>query len=174
MTNYLKFYDDERYLLEDVGPRFRATGTIEPADFYMILIWKAERAKNTHKARLTKKAGSFKSAVSQIASSLHQTSEQDSRLQILMRGWGFYIPTATAILTILYPEEFTVYDVRVCGEVGCDHKPCREYSPRLWDDYKRFREAVISKAPAGLSLRDKDRFLVGRSFRLDVEKDCKD
>jgi hypothetical protein len=175
MTDYRKFYDEERYLLHEVGPHFRATGTIEPADFYMILIWKAERAKNKHKERLKKKAhGSFEAAVSKVASSLHQTPEQPKRLQILMTEWEFYIPTATAILTILYPEEFTVYDVRVCGQVDCDYKPWRKYSPQLWEDYERFREAVISNAPADLSLRDKDRFLVGRSFRLDVEKDCRD
>ena len=174
MIDYLKFYDDENYLLNEVGPRFRATGTIEAADFYMILIWKAERAKNTHKKRLAQQAGSFRAAVCQIASSLHTNDEQPKQLELLMTGWGFYIPTATAILTILYPERFTVYDVRVCAEVGYGYKPWREFSLQLWSDYEQFREAVISKAPPGLSLRDKDRFLIGRSFRLDVEKAVQD
>jgi hypothetical protein len=172
MTDYLKFYDDERYLFEEVGPHFREAGIIEPADFYMILIWKAERGKNKNRDRLKKQAGSFQSAVSLIASELHKTPEQDKRLQVLMDQWGFYIPTATAILTILYPEEFTVYDVLVCREVGCDYKPWREFSPGLWGDYEQFRDAVISKTPTGLALRDKDRFLIGRSFRLGVERDC--
>lgn len=47
--DYLKYYDVEKYLLEEVGKRFRETGELEPADFYTILIWKAERAKNRHK-----------------------------------------------------------------------------------------------------------------------------
>lgn len=38
--NYLKYFDDEAYLLDEVAPRFRETGHIDPADFYMMLIWK--------------------------------------------------------------------------------------------------------------------------------------
>jgi len=117
--DYLQFYDDERYLL-GVGDHFRKTGKLEAADLYMLFAWKANRAKNYHKNRLKKRAcsGSFAGAVSEIAVTLHSTPGQKERHQLLMGKWGFALPTATAILTILYPNEFTVYDYRVCGVLG--------------------------------------------------------
>src|SRR5580658_5243436 len=120
--DFRKYYDDENYLLEDVGRPFRKTGMIDPPDFYMVLIWKAERAKNRHKKRLKDIAGTFEKAVHDIASELHQSNEHRHRLEVLMKQWGFLLPTSSAILTILYPDDFTVYDWRVCDELKHDYK----------------------------------------------------
>jgi hypothetical protein len=171
-TDYRKFYDDEEYLLE-VGRRFRKTGNIDAADFYMLLIWKANRAKNYHRDRLKHKSGSFQAAVSDIASEIFTNTERKVRLQILMEKWVFALPTATAILALLYPDDFTVYDWRVCGEVGRTYKPWLGFSAKLWNEYEQFIEAVIDETPQGLTLRDRDRFLIGRSIRKGVEQDCK-
>jgi hypothetical protein len=173
--DYRKFYDDELYLIDEVGPRFRETGALEPADFYTLLIWKAERVKNHHKKRLTGIAGSFETAVRQIASELHNNSTDKHRLELLLEKWWFSLPTATAILTILYPDTFTVYDWRVCDEVGIDYEPwcSRSFSDALWSHYELFKQAVINQTPAHLSLRDKDRFLIGRSTRKSIEQDWK-
>jgi hypothetical protein len=173
-TDYLKFYDNERYLLDEVGPRFRETGELEPADFYTLLIWKAERDKNQHKKRLAKIAGSFGNAVQQIASELHHSIDHKHRLELLIDKWEFALPTASAILTILYSDAFTVFDWRVCEEVGCDYKPwpSRWFSDAMWSHYESFKQAVINVTPAHLSLRDKDRFLIGRSTRKSIENDC--
>jgi hypothetical protein len=138
----------------------------------MIFIWKAERAKNKKRDRLKRiESGSFQEAVARIAGSLHASHEQKDRLQILMGKWEFALPTASAILTVLYPEEFTVYDRLVCEELGFKYLQ-REFSDALWAEYERFRRAVISEAPVDLSLRNKDRFLLARSFRKGVERDC--
>ena len=174
-TDYRKFYHVERYLLDEVRPHFQKVGELEPADFYMVLILKAERAKNYHKKRLTKIAGSFGTAVRQIASELHKSTEHRHRLEILMNKWLFSLPTASAILTILYPNAFTIFDWRVCKEVACDYKPwhSRSFSDQLWGHYESFKRAVISKTPPYLSLRDKDRFLIGRSTRRSIEHACR-
>jgi hypothetical protein len=158
-----------------VRPRFKKIGELEPADFYMVLILKAARAKNYHKKRLTNIAGSFKKAVRKIASELHRSTNHKHRLQVLMHKWRFSLPTASAILTFLYPNAFTVYDWRVCKEVKCDYKSwhSRRFSDALWSHYESFNQEVINKTPAHLSLRDNDRFLIGRSTRRSIEHDCK-
>jgi hypothetical protein len=112
--DYRKFYDAniESYLLTEVRGRFENSGKITPLDFYLILHWKAPRVKNVHKERLKRRAnGNFACAVDQIAEALHGTSDPKGRLAILMENekWGFRLPTATAVLTILFPQEFTVY-----------------------------------------------------------------
>jgi len=163
--DYRKFYDDEQYLL-DVGQAFRKGEPLDAVDFYMMLVWKANRAKNYHRERLKRISGkAFKEAVSMIASGLRDRSEAADRLELLMREWGFALPTATAILTLLYPDEFTVYDVLVCNELGWIYRPYLSFSSKLWSDYLAYKRAVIEATPADLSLRDKDRFLIGRAYR---------
>jgi len=169
-VDYLKFYDDEQYLL-GVGEAFRQSGHLEAVDFYMMLVWKANRAKNYHRKRLERLSeASFKDAVAQIASTLHSQSDPHDRLEHLMAHWGFALPTATAILTLLYPHEFTVYDILVCQELEWKYKPYLSFSPKLWSYYQAYKQRVIDVTPADLSLRDKDRFLIGRAYRKDVEQ----
>jgi hypothetical protein len=166
MIDFRRYYNLERYLLDDVGPAFRASGRINPDDFYAIIIWKANRSKSKEKNRLERLAGSsFSAAVTQIAAALHAAHEPRRRLEILMSDWKFRLPMASAVLSILYPREFTVYDVRVCGVLGRYEKLAnRKFGAGLWLDYNRFIRDVRAAAPAGLSLRDADRYLWGKSF----------
>jgi hypothetical protein len=172
--DYLKIYDLEGYLFEEVGPRFEKTGKISPADFYMIVIWKANRAKRRIREKLAKLRGSFDSAVTDIAAALTAAPSARERLELLMKEWGFRLPMATAILTVLYPSDFTVYDIRVSqqlkkfGELGD-----WQFSDRLWQRYQEYLSAVNSAAPKELSLRNKDRYLWGRSFYEGVMSDLK-
>jgi len=84
-----KFYHLERYLLEEVGPRFRSSGTIDPIDLFIIFVWKANRAKTRVRDNLKRRAnGSFSEAASKIASALSAAKDQKERLGILMQDWG--------------------------------------------------------------------------------------
>ena len=163
--DYRKFYDLEKYLLAEVGPRFRETRVICPIDFYLIIIWKANRAKTRLRDRLNKQPGGFAEAVEGIAASLHTSACPMGRLEVLMKKWGFRLPMASAILTVFYPDDFGVYDVRVCEQLGAFKELAgRQFSDGLWKDYQRFLNTVKATAPEGFSLRDKDRYLWGRSF----------
>jgi hypothetical protein len=118
IRDYRNYHQIERYLLEEVGPRFRKSGKLPAFDFYLILVWKANRAKSKVRRRLEKKCGNFDLAVKMIARSIHQADEPKEKLRILMSDWGLLLPMATAILCILYPDEFTIYDRRVCESLG--------------------------------------------------------
>jgi len=160
-------------LLNEVGQTFRESGKLEPLDFFFILTWKANRSKTTAKSRLAKHAGDFPSAVRRIAADLFAKDEPRDKLEVLIKSWGFRLPTATAVLTILYPDDFTVYDIRVCQSLGGFEKLVnRQFSDRMWDEYCAFKAAVERETPAHLSLRDKDRFLWGKSFYEDSLKQC--
>jgi hypothetical protein len=43
----------------------------------------------------------------------------------------------------------------------------------LWQGYQAFKDAVVKKTPKDLTLRDKDRFLWGKSFSDQLKKDIK-
>jgi hypothetical protein len=171
--DYRKFCDLEHYLFTEVGPHFAKTGKIRPADFYIIVIWKANRAKTKVRNRLSKRKGGFATSVKSIAWALNSSSHSMERLRIMMEDWDFALPMATAILTVFYPKDFSVYDARVCGQVkGSFEKLAhRRFSDTLWNDYRKFLRAVKAAAPASLSLRDKDHYLWGCSFYQDVMND---
>ena len=53
---------------------------------------------------------------------------------------------ATAILTVLYPDYFTVYDTRVCNQLGGFSNLGTRSISTIWEGYEEFREAVREKA----------------------------
>jgi hypothetical protein len=101
---YRKYYNLESYLFDEVGSQFRATGKLSALDLYLVLAWKANRAKTKTKNRLVHKAGSFAAAARQISKAIHKADSPKNRLRVLMCDWGLRLPTATALLAVLYPK----------------------------------------------------------------------
>lgn len=174
MLDYLRYYDLETYLLEEVRRRFLGEGRLSAFDFFSIVIWKANRAKSKIAHRLLRTAGSddLDQVVAQLSRSLFEADTPKERLRILMKEWGFLLPMASAVLTVLWPDEFTVYDVRVCDELGDFHRITnRTRFDRIWSEYGDFCEAVRADAPDGLSLREKDRYLWARSAATQLQQE---
>ena len=93
---------------------------------------------------------------------------------VLVRDWGFMLPMATAILTVLYPKEFTIYDRRVCDALGEFHRLANRVNPKtMWEGYVEFREAVVGAGPKHLSLRDKDRYLWAKAVADQLDRDIR-
>lgn len=171
--DYALFQNLESYLFRHVGPRFQASHQISAVDFYIIMAWKANRSKNKGRDRLKLLGGSFDEAVASIAAALAFAEGNKERLRCLMIDWRFRLPIASAILSVLYPEEFTIYDVRVCAELkDFTRMGDRMFSDNLWAEYERFLEAVHAAVPHKRSLREKDHFLWGRSFHKSAVRDC--
>src|SRR5260370_14452496 len=88
--DFRKYADLEGYLFGEVGPSFRKTKKFDPEDFFAILLWKANRAKNKHRDRIMKiAAGSFRTAVRQLARQLADARSGQERLYVLMSGCKF-------------------------------------------------------------------------------------
>jgi len=172
VPDFLQIYNLEKYLFDVVGPRFRATGQIEPVDFFMIIIWKSNRAKTRVRDRLKKHVGgNFSDAVAQISGALSSAKNAKERLGLLMRDWGLRLPMASAILTVLYPDEFTVYDYRVCEALNVSYKDT-QFSDDCWSEYQHYKSEVVKNTPSDLALRDRDRYLWGKSFWNDAIADA--
>jgi hypothetical protein len=172
-VDFRQFYDLENYLFEVVGPRFRACGRLDAFDLFSIIIWKANRAKSRIARKLLESgAGSLDEVAALLTQGLAGLPGPKERLRYLWKDWGLRLPMASAILTVLYPDEFTIYDTRVCGTVGGFHSTGDSGDfDWLWDEYVEFRAAVEQAAPKGLCLRDKDRYLWGKSFRDQLRRD---
>jgi hypothetical protein len=139
------------------------------------VIWKSNRAKSNIARRLLNKGyETLDDAAKALTSSLAEQSSNKERLRYLVEEWGLRLPTASAILTILYPEDFTVYDARVCEALNAFHN-LDNITPfdRMWSSYEDCLRAVKQNSPYGLTLREKDRYLWGRSFHMQLSRDIK-
>ncbi len=173
--NFLQYYDLEGYLFRDVSTRYAQEKTLSAFDFFCIVIWKANRAKSKVADRLLSHGNgqtNLESAVRNLLSAISKAEDQKARLSVLIETWGFRLPMASAILSVLYPKDFTVYDIRVCDVLG-NFKDAQYKTnfTTLWERYSAYVNAVRTAVPDHSSLRDKDRFLWGKSFRTQLQKD---
>ena len=114
--NYLRYYWLEDYLFSTVCPRFHRDEHLSAFDFFSIVTWKANRAKA--KIAAGWRGENLDEAVRALTQKIHGARDHEERLKILIGRPGIGLLMATAILTVLYPEEFTVYDVRARDALG--------------------------------------------------------
>lgn len=174
-NNFLQYYDLEGYLFRVVSTRYAQKKTLSAFDFFCIVIWKANRAKSKVADRLLAHGNgqaNLEAAVGILLSAISQANDQKSRLSVLIETWGFRLPMASAILSVLYPEDFTVYDIRVCDVLG-NFKDAQYKTnfTTLWERYSAYVAAVKAAVSEHFSLRDKDRFLWGKSFATQLHND---
>ena len=179
-TDFRKYYELENYIFDEVGPLWRRQWWLNSFDFFAILVWKSNRSKTKMRTRLLSRGHcSLEEAVHELTAVLPGQPDLRSALHYLMaqEEWGFQLPMASAVLTVLYPEDATVYDVRVCAELkridpSSDFERLSTLSrfDPIWEGYQSYIRAVSDAAPSELSLRDKDRWLWGRSFHRDLRK----
>jgi hypothetical protein len=176
-TNFLQYYDLEGYLFDVVSARYTKNKTLTAFDFFCIVIWKANRAKSKVAERLLAHSDgqeNLEAAVNSLLTAISGTKDAKGKLSILIEGWGFRLPMASAILAVIYPDDFTVYDVRVC-DVLDDFKDA-QYKTNfdiLWERYSAYIISVKNAVPEYPKLRDKDRYLWGKSFAIQLETDIR-
>ncbi len=163
-------------MFEDVHQRFHSDRSLSAFDFFSIIIWKANRAKSKIALKLLihDQAGrrDLDAIVRALTADLYAAPDAKTRLRILFKEWGFALPMASAILTVFWPDEFTVYDYRVCQQLG-KFQDLNNWSKfeRVWSGYSEFVASVKSVAPQELSLRDQDRYLFGASTAKQLQSD---
>jgi hypothetical protein len=177
MIDHLRYFDREHYLFEDVHSRFLADHSLGAFDFFSIVIWKANRAKSKIARRLLKEERKGKRDLETrcraLTKSLYNASDRKERLRLLIRDWGFALPMASAILAVCWPDEFAVYDYRVRDQIKGFPKLNAGNFEKLWERYEEYKTNLSKLAPIGLSLRDKDRYLYGKSNALQLKRDIR-
>ena len=166
-VDYRTFYHLESHLERVVKARFDQAGELGACDLFCIVIWKANRAKSRIAEKIkSKRKGNLDESVRALTREIAKAPTCKCKLEVLIKKREFSLPMASAILSVLYPENFTVYDVRVCGVLDGDHHLLKNKTSMesIWTGYESFVDAVKRNAPCHLSLRDQDRWLWGQSF----------
>jgi hypothetical protein len=165
-VDFRRYYDLEGYLFDQVHPAFVEQGYLLAFDLFCIVIWKANRAKSRVASRLLDHGHqTLDQAVKVLTAGLAERRPAKERLRYLVKEWRISLPMASAILAVLYPDEFTVYDRRVCGLLG-DFRDMEHLTDfdHLWSRYEQFRRSVEATGRTEWTLREKDRNLWGQSF----------
>ena len=175
MDDYIKFYNLENYIFGTVHKKFKKQGYIDAFDFFCIIIWKANRAKSKIAKKLKDKYPNkhLKDTVVMLTKEIYNTKKSKDRLYLLLENWKFSLPMASAILSVLYPNEFTLYDIRVCNALNKFHNLRNKVKTEsIIDGYFEYLKHIKNIYP-NLSLRDKDRNLWAKSFCKDLKSDIK-
>jgi len=175
----VKHFDYKRYcfletvLFNEVNTAFHKNGFLTAEEFFMIIIWKANRAKSkVAKKILSKGYKSLQNAVKSLTQDIAKKETNKEKLRLLLKDWDLRLPMTTAILSVLYPDDFTIYDIRVCDMLDDFH--CLNNLSKfenVWPKYLEFKERVAAVVPEENNLRDKDRYLWGKSFYEQLKRD---
>lgn len=129
IKKYIELYDTEKYLFEVISPRVKKNGYLSFNDFYQICMWKSARPK--------KRYLNNKKSVEGITKKALLETKEGERIKILCELDGVGIATASAILTIIYPEKYAVIDVRDLEELNkiIKNKIGKTISINTWINY---------------------------------------
>ena len=172
-VDFGRYYDLESYLMTSVHRRFVDKGYLFAFDLFCIVVWNASESKQAVVRKLRAQGFTNLDAASCVLTrELSQKPNGRERLRCLWGKWGFGLPLASAILSVLYPNEFALYDTRVCEALGGsrDLAELTDFE-QLWQGYLEFKQAVEGSAPSGLTLRDKQRDLCGRHVYEQLQHD---
>jgi len=175
-VDYLKLYNLEQYLFDDVKTSYQANKKLSAFDFFCIIIWKANRAKSKVALKLVSHNGNathdLNAIVEKLTTAIANAPNDKARMRILIGEWKFRLPVASAVLTVLYPDSFTIYDIRVCDELQNHHNVQNKTRfDDLWTGYQAYLSDVRKKVPTISTLRDKDRTLWAKSFEKQLKND---
>ena len=159
-------YNLEDYLFEQVSRRFAEEQTLIPFDFFAIVIWKSSRVKTRVKKGLDDAGRTVRTLMNDVA----KARRPEDKVRLLTQLDGIGIPVASAILAVCYPSRFTVLDHRAWETLAdCDLEGLPGATPTTPESYVRYCEACARfAAREGVSLRDLDRDLWGRSWENDL------
>lgn len=172
--DYLKYYYLEKDFFPQIREFFYDKKYLTPEYFFSIIIWKSNRSRERIKQGLLMDGRPLEVAVRDLSEKIYKTSLREKKLELLLKQRGIQLAIASAILTVLYPKDFTVYDFRVRSKLKNPRDESKPYPDisyaknkieRYFNEYlKQTKEYNPEK-----SLRDNDRILWAMSWYEDLE-----
>ena len=176
MIDYCKYYDLESYLFDDVVKNFHDRHYLTGHEFFCIVMWKANRAKHRIAKKL-EKGGSIEASIKKLTSSIYKSSARKDKLAVLINDYHFYLPTASTILSVLYQDDFSVYDFKVCDILEQKYNTKKFHKMRNWRNFERLWKGYEEYSQKILELsgktcyREADKYLWGKAFYEQLGKD---
>ncbi|MBI2140295.1 hypothetical protein HYU14_05195 [Candidatus Woesearchaeota archaeon] len=159
ILKYSKLYDIENLLFEEIGPIARKRGYLKYDEFIKICMWKTPRPKRLYQRNGPKK-------VEMQTKLAFSNPNEVGKIRCLTELWGVYIPVASAILTVVFPEKYGIIDTKSINslkELGI----CTDIGKNSRKDWLKYLNVIRKIAKRNeLNVRIVDQFL----FAFDREK----
>ena len=128
IKKYLGEYHVEGLLFNTIGPRAKKRLYLNFDEFYKICMWKSPRPKKYYLSN--------KNTVRKITRKSFSLNDDLLKIKELCKLNGIGMPTASAILTVVFPDKFGIIDVRCLEELNnLGHKIKISMSPKTWLEY---------------------------------------
>jgi hypothetical protein len=173
----LECYDPEHTVFKRLPDKIKSGIPLSKRDLLLIVKWKTTRVKGDHAKTVTD------AAMAKINRAIADAPNRKiDALNSLDRISGIGLAVATSILTLCYPDEFTIIDRRVLGQLHLLPKRLADkrktsakplYTTNDWTAEEYVNEYLPKvkaySKQAGCSLRNADRALWGLSVHKDIE-----
>ena len=168
MEEGLDCYDPENRVFPVIARKVKAGQELSDLDVLLIFKWKLGRVTGDN-IKMIHSDGLEKINCAVKVAGGPGRGEKINALKTLMEIRGIKLAMATAILTVCYPDEFTVIDRRVLEVLGLSPANSADWKvEKYFDEYlPRVKECSGSW---GCTLRDADRALWGLSVRNNMKK----
>lgn len=172
LRKYIKYYSLENYLFDEVSNSFKTRGYLTAEEFFAIIIWKSNRSKT--KLKFLEEGTSISEKIKRLTEKIHNETNDLEKIKILqnkkiVRGIG--IPVASAILSVCYPNYFTITDYRAVASLQklSKKKEIQKTVPtntpssaKSYINYVKICQEIAQEK--GLTLRELDKALWGMDF----------
>lgn len=165
LNEYLKYYFLEEYLFKEVSVNFQKNGYLTAEEFFAIIIWKSNRNKTGIRKSVKNLIGK-NMTIRKITESIDSDKKDIDRVKRLTGIKGVGISIASAILTVCYPNNFTIADYRAKNSLknffGQKEENIDYSTPEA---YLNYASICINLAKNNkIKLRNFDRILWGMDF----------
>ncbi|MBP8113955.1 MAG: hypothetical protein KAY50_01295 [Chitinophagaceae bacterium] len=161
LEKYIDYYDLEKHLFLN-GKIWARKGWLSKPEFLEICLWKSRRPKKLYEQNSEKK-------IIRITKKSFLEKDEIKKIEFLTELHGVSIPTASAILCIINPEDYPVIDVR-CVESLQDINLITWEKINLtnWLDYLKIVREIAKKYNKSTREIEKGLFAFNR-IKLDKE-----
>ena len=161
LEKFQKYYFLEDYLFNEVSKNFQKNGYLTSEEFFAIIIWKSNRSK-TNVQRGIKTS---KKTIREITSEVFGAKTPEEKLAVLTSIPSIGIPMASAVLTVCYPDDFTVVDYRASAALkNFGEAIIGDPTTKISTYFEYLKKCKELARKYNFSLRDFDRILWAKDF----------
>lgn len=139
IQEYINLYSIETYLYETVGVKAKKRGFLRFSEFFDICMWKSSRPKKRYLKN--------KKIVEKITKKAFAETDEIKKIKLLCTLDGIAIPTASALLSVVYPEKYPIIDIRCLEQLNfLGHNISKYVSEKIWIRYLEIMRTFASQS----------------------------
>lgn len=139
IEEYISLYSIENYLYEKVGVNAKKRGFLKFSEFFDICMWKSSRPKKRYLKN--------KDLVEKVTQKAFLESDETKKIKLLCTLEGVAIPTASALLSVVYPKKYPIIDIRCLEQLNnLGYEISKYISEKVWIKYLEIMRSLATQS----------------------------